>query len=120
MRVDGVKQKCLSIRGVIGTILGKNIKGADGHFPHEFIRRLLEEYDSRELDKDIAALYEGLYGIRIVDDGMSQRKLAKDYMDFANELQIDYPHSACVLRLISKEYENEANRDYVHSEVMFY
>ena len=31
-----------------------------------------------------------------------------------------YPHSAYVLRLISKEYENEANRDYVHSEVMFY
>ena len=107
-------------KGVIGTILGKNIKGTDEHFPHEFIRRLLEEYDSRELDRNIAALFEGLYGMRTVEDGKPQRKIAKDFMDFANELQIDYPHSAYVLRLISKEYENEANRDYVHSEVMIY
>ena len=109
-----------SFKHVIGTILGKNIKGSDGHFPHEFIRRLLEEYDSRELDGNIAALFEGLYGMRTVEDGMPQRKLAKEYLDFANELQIDYPHSAYVLRLISKGYENEANSDYVHSEVMFY
>ncbi len=103
---------------LIGTILGKNIKGTDGHFPHEFIRKLLEDYDSRELDRDIAELYESLYGIRTVEDGKPQRKKAKEFMNFADKLQMDYPHSASVLRMISKEYENEANRDYIHSEVM--
>ncbi len=108
-----------SFDGMIGTLLGKNVKGADGHFPHEYVRKLLEEYDSRELDKDIAVSFEDFYRVRTVGDGKPQRKIAKDYIDFANELQIDYPHAASVLRLISKEYENVANRDYVYSEVAF-
>lgn len=108
------------LKAVIGTILGQNIKGKDGFFPHEYVRKLLEEYDSRELDKNVAEFFEGLHGMRKVEDGMPQRKKSKEYLDFSNKLQIDYPHAAYVLRLISKEYENEANRDYVYSEVMLY
>ncbi len=104
----------------IGMILGKNIKGADGHFPHESVRRLLEEYDSRELDEDIAAFFEDLHEMRIVGDGKPLRELAKGIKKFANELQIDYPHTTHVLKLISKEYDKMANRDYVQSEVMNY
>ena len=107
-----------SFRRVVGMLLGKNVKGTDGHFPHESVRKLLEEYDSRELDRIIAASFEGVYGVRAVVDGKTQRKMAKDYFDLVTKLQMDYPYAAYVSRLISKEYEKEANRDYVYSEVM--
>ena len=53
-------------------LLGKNVKGTDGHFSHESVRKLLEEYDSRELDRIIVASFEGLYGVRAVVDGKNR------------------------------------------------
>lgn len=108
------------INDLMGAILGKDIKGSDGYFPHESIRKLLEEYNSVELDTSIAVFFEGLNRMRTVVDGKPQQKIAKYHMEVANELQIDYPHSAYVLKLISKRYEIEAAHDYVYSEVTFY
>ena len=61
--------------GVIGAILGKNVKGVDGVFPHEYVRKLLEEYDSKDIDREIAYSFEGISRGRTVED---ESRLLKD------------------------------------------
>lgn len=105
--------------GFIGDVLGKTIVGADGMFPHEFTRELLEEFNSRVIDDCVANSYEDLYEVRYVQDGTYQLEKSKECLHNAQVLQLDYPHSAYVLKRISELYESIAKRDYVSSEIEY-
>ncbi len=106
--------------GIMETLLGKNVVGNDGLYPHEFVRRILEEFNSIELDNDVADSFENLSKIRMVTDGLDQREKAKEYKEIAKKLLIEYPHSSNVLNRISMRYEEDAKRDYIDSEVRIY
>ena len=41
------------MRNFLANILGRSPNGADGIFPHEFVRRVLEKYSDRILTTDV-------------------------------------------------------------------
>lgn len=44
-------------------------------------------------------------------------RLAEVYYDRANQLSIEYPHTAWILRGMARDYENKSRRDYIFSEL---
>lgn len=105
---------------VIGAIMGKSAVGTDGFFPHEFVRMILEDYASKDLDDEVVYSFEDLNKIRAVSDGNDQLRKAHECMNISNRFLIDFPHSAYILKKISSVYTGNAKRDYIHSEVMLY
>lgn len=102
----------------IGNILGKTGVANDGYFPHEFTRQLLEELDDREVDTEVAVQFDNLQEIRLVTDGRDQEKKKLEYLSKANELSVEFPHTANVLKHISWFYGNNAKNDFISSEMV--
>ncbi len=100
----------------IGRILGKTGVGIDECFPHEFTRIMLEEFDSREIDDEVAYWFDDLHRGRAINDGNDQRIKKNKYLKKSKELQGEYPHTAYVLKKISREYDITAKMDYEYSE----
>lgn len=120
---DAVKQievKSEVKYSMIGDILGRTDEGSDGWFPHEFTRQILEDYDDRQLDIEVACSYDNLHSFRTITDGHDQKVLYAKYMRKANELMLDYPHTSFVLKKVSRLYEANAKRDFIHSELIDY
>ena len=55
--------------------------------------------------------------MRTVDDGTVQMEKSKYFRERANQLAIQYPRASALLRTIAETYEQEANHDYVYSEI---
>lgn len=105
---------------MIGKILGKTGKGSDDWFPHDFTRLLLEDYDDKDLDIEVVYSFNDLHSWRTISDGNDQKQLYNSFIKKAAELQIDLPHTSFILKRISKQYEVNAKRDYLHSELIDY
>ncbi len=101
----------------VGRILGKSKFGEDGFFPHEVVREILEVLDDKELDYEVAGYYDNLHQMRYISDGQDMIKKAKEFSKYASSIEIDYPHTAVVLRRISEIYASEAKREYIESEI---
>ena len=102
---------------LLGSILGRSDKGADGFFPHEVIRDLLEALENEKLDEHVYIGYLNSRGARTVTDGTGLRHRAIQFMEAARSLAISYPHTASILRDIAEDYMREARRDHLHSEL---
>lgn len=100
-----------------GNILGRSKNGADGWFPHEFVRTILEEIDDTDLDLHVMIAFQNNRSLRIVTDGSDQKAKMIEYRNKSIELEICYPHTANILRMISDQYEMNAKRDYEDSEI---
>ena len=100
-----------------GMLLGKTITNKSGWDPHECICNLMEEFNSADFDNSIFEGYYNNRGMRTVDDGSVQMELSKCFKNRANQLAIQYPHASALLRAIAETYEQEANQDYVYSEI---
>ena len=86
-------------------------------FPHEFIRKILEEIDNTDLDLHVMIAFQNTKSFRIVTDGSDQKAMMKKYKNKAIELEICYPHTSSILRMISEDYEMHARRDFESSEI---
>ena len=102
---------------LLGSILGRSSKGADGLFPHVVIRDLLEALDNEKLDEDVYIGYLNSRGARTVTDGTNLRHRGIQFMEAARSLAISYPHTASILRDIAEDYMGEARRARLHSEL---
>lgn len=102
---------------LLGNIYGRAIAGADGIFPHESIRDLLEQFDSDELDLQVYIAYINDRGARVVLDGSDQMQKAAKFIADAQALSISYPHTAAILQKIADVYRREGKRDRLHSEL---
>ena len=103
--------------GFGGMLLGKTITNESGWDPHECICNLMEEFNSADFDNSIFEGYYNNRGMRTVDDGSVQMEISKCFKNRANQLAIQYPHASALLRAIAETYEQEANQDYVYSEI---
>jgi len=102
---------------LLGSILGRSNKGADGFFPHEFIRDLLEALNNEKLDEEVYIEYLNSRGVRTVTDGTALRHRASQFVEAAHSLAIAYPHTAAILQDVAEDYMQEARRDRLHSEL---
>lgn len=102
---------------LMGSIVGRTKDDEDGCFPHKDIMRLLEEINNEEFDQKVLAGKQNAGGLRAVSDGTEEGRLAEVYYDRANQLSIEYPHTARILEGMARDYENESRRDYIFSEL---
>jgi hypothetical protein len=98
----------------IGEVLARVPAGADGAWPHESLRTLLEELDSDDIE---TGLYIGVVNgrgstCRSLDAGGEQeRQLAERYEGWASAVAASAPRTARVLRALAAGYRSDARRE---------
>lgn len=93
----------------IGQLLGRTEDGADGIWPNEAVREVLEACGS---DRMIRGMEIGLYNNRGAawrgPGGVQERALADKYRGFSQRLRANYPATARLLDLIAETYDGQA------------
>lgn len=98
----------------IGKLLSRCSDGADGIWPHESVRFVIEWAGSEELIRAIASgkLFSGGVTSRHpYSGGKLERNLAAQFVNDAQDIELIYPRTAQLLRSIAQSYECEAERE---------
>jgi hypothetical protein len=92
-----------------GQVLGRSPPGADGVWPHEAVRDVLEDLGTAELAR---GLIIGLYNSGGAEwrgaGGDQERSKAETYRVWSKQLASRYPFTARMLRDIAKMYDSHA------------
>jgi hypothetical protein len=95
----------------IGQLLAYSPPGADGAWPHEAIRDLIEAVQSQELDRGMCI---GVYNARGItsreldEGGQQEQQIAGRYRADAEVMRDEWPRTARLLTLIAERYEQRA------------
>lgn len=98
----------------IGELLSNSPHGADGVWPHEAVREIIEEVVSEELEDGFRT---GTFNSRgtvvksLTEGGAQERKLSERYTGFAAATKDQWPRAAASLRRIAKRYDDQARRE---------
>ena len=101
---------------IAGRIMGKSIPDSDGIFPHAFIRKYLEQRNERRLDQELFVGKILAQTFWTIGDGEKERIQAEKYHHAAIELELDYPHTAWMLRKLRDEQKEKARRYQIIAE----
>ncbi len=105
----------------IGQVLANYSDGADGAWPHEALRDLIEELRSEHIENGIIA---GIYGKRgvvtrsIRGGGALERDIVVRYASFARIMRDRWPRTARLMKEISNSYESDARREDKNAELI--
>ena len=102
---------------VLGSVLGKSKVGTDGIFPHEYVRMALERYVDEKLTLETLIGKENTDGVRTIEDGTREQALARKCYKHSEELAIEYPETAKLLRKLGDHYKSEGKSDRIYSEI---
>lgn len=69
------------------------------------------------MDSGVLAGYDSLNPVRMVEDGTDQKRIYDVINNMADDIEIDFSHSALLLRKISKQYLYNSKIDYISSEL---
>ena len=83
------------------------------------IFRIVDNYSNKSIDSGFIMGYDSLNPIRTVDDGSDQKMIYDTINNVAEEIDLEYPHSASLLREISKQYLSNSKTDFITSELGF-
>ena len=95
----------------IGDVLSRCPAGRDSVWPAEEIRDLLESLKSPEIENGFSM---GRYNQRggsvrgAYDGGVHERALAHQYESDAKKLELKWPRTAAILRIMARSYETDA------------
>lgn len=95
----------------IGNILANCKVGQDGIWPCEHARGLLEHFQDEDIGRGFNSEKRNKRGVTMrprPENGNQERAIAQTFFEDANNLSIEYPFTATVLRNIGKSYESEA------------
>ncbi len=97
----------------LGKLLASSPKEADGSWPCVAVRNTLESIPGEvALDSFQAGIFNGrgptTRGMH--DGGAQERKLAKEYHDYADACQMRWPRVSATLRKLARGYEADAGR----------
>ncbi|MEV6983387.1 helix-turn-helix domain-containing protein [Sphaerisporangium sp. NPDC051017] len=99
---------------IIGQILSASPDGADGSWPAEEVREVIDGIGSPGID---SGLYVGILNRRgmtsrgVFEGGQQERDLADKYRDLARRIAGDWPRTARVLRGVADTYERRARSE---------
>lgn len=99
---------------VIGESFAPSPSGADGVWPAEPIRELIESIGSRELENGLVIGRLNSRGVEsrdVYEGGQRERKKAQRYRDWSKLVQGSSPRTARVLRAIAESYDRDAVRE---------
>jgi len=97
----------------IGKLLSHSPSGSDGIWPHEAVRDIIEQYESRDVEEGIEV---GLFNQRGVtsrtlgEGGKQERELAEKYRQQADEIKYMWPRTAAMLGRVADSYNRFAAR----------
>lgn len=97
----------------VGQVLAMSPPGADGIWPHEAVRDVIEAVGNHHIE---SGLYIGRVNSRGItsrdphEGGSLERALAAEYADWARRLYVGCPRTARVLRRLAESYEQDARR----------
>jgi len=95
----------------IGQVLSSAPVGADGVWPCEPVRNVLEDIASREIGIGLGVAAYNARGMHYVsDDAASERALAERYRAWSRKLAFGHAYIASVLEEIAQGYDREAER----------
>jgi hypothetical protein len=104
----------------IGQVLINYPEGADGAWPHEAVRELLEEVASEHLERGISI---GIFNSRgmvqraIGEGGAQERTIVERYAGYSRLLRDGWPRTARLMRAIATSYEAEARGEDTQAEL---
>jgi hypothetical protein len=107
----------------IGQILARAPAGADGMWPHEAVRALIERLECDDLELGLLVGVRRARGgtWRALDEGGRQEwRLAERYNQTARSVAASSPRTAQLLRSIAGAYEADARREDHESALMEY
>lgn len=95
----------------IGKLLSSCAVGADGIWPREEVRQVLEEIASNQMASGMSV---GLYNSRGAgwrgEGGAEERALASKYRNWSKQIAFEYPFVANMLEGIARSYDHDAER----------
>lgn len=99
----------------IGTIIAKAMKNKGTHGNTDIQCKIVENYHNNDFDTGFIDGYRNLY--RTLGDGSDQKEEYAQLVSEAEDIEIDYSHSAFLLRQIAKEHLFLSKHDYIISEL---
>ncbi|HEX8549940.1 MAG TPA: hypothetical protein VF681_00155 [Abditibacteriaceae bacterium] len=95
----------------IGQMLSHSPKGGDGLWPHEAVRRVIEEIASKQLEKGFqvgAFNNRGITSRGLTDGGDQERDIATRYRDHATKFRDEWPRTSRMLDGMAERYEQDS------------
>ena len=102
------------------TIIGKLLaRGLDEGVTEKnnTIFKIVDNFNNKTLDSGFIGGYDSLNLVRQIGDGSDQKKVYEMLNKTSEDIEIDFPHSASLLRLISKHYLSNSKNDFITSEL---
>lgn len=95
----------------LGRLFSNSPKGKDGYYPHEAVRKIIEEFSGDEL-KELQRSYiievRNQRGAVILDTGKSEMRLSVAFRENANKIKFLSPNTAEIYYCLSEYYEEES------------
>jgi len=104
---------------VIGQTFARSPKGADGIWPAEPVRDMIETIGSRELENGLVLGKINSRGVTsrgVYDGGAQERTLAADFRAGSNATKSHWPRTSRLLRELAESYERDAKREDIRAE----
>lgn len=104
----------------IGQALAESPSGTDGAFPHEFVRDVIEELASPEIERGFEIRVFNNRGATWrgpTDGGGLERAEADSYKKYAETMGAAYPRTAAIMRRIADNYLGHAHREDISAEL---
>ncbi len=95
----------------IGQLLSHSPKGTDELWPHEAVRRVIEEIESEQLERGFEV---GTYNNRgvttrtLTEGGAQERAIAAQYREHALKFRDDWPRTSQMLERMANDYDRYA------------
>lgn len=104
----------------IGKVLAHYPSGADGAWPHDAIRDLIEEQANDEMQNGITLGIlnsRGVVSRSLYEGGRQEKAIAERYKEYARILSDKWPRTSMLMKEISRSYELQARREDLETEI---
>lgn len=98
----------------IAEILARSPVGSDGLWPHESVRSVVEQLQSRVVDEHFRIAVMNNRGVTtrgLGDGGRQERDLAEKYAQMSRAVAVRWPRMGAILKGISVSYERQARHE---------
>lgn len=109
-RLEGQGQTSL-LYNKLGKLFSYSPNGSDGLFPHETIRKKIEEIGNDKLINSFALSIINRRGIYFATGGKDEYKLAQRYEELSRKFSIRFPKTSKIFTRIKTIYMNESEQE---------
>jgi hypothetical protein len=98
----------------VGKVLSHGPTGADGAWPHEAIRSVIEKLGNEDMERgfEIGKVNSrGVISRSLTEGGRQEMSLADQYAAWARQLDAQWPRTAAMLRRMEASYRSQARSE---------